>query len=105
MNNEEEPQLRRSGRTTRQMLAAPKGAVFIWCTEFLHYPRLLAEQAGRKDLMIVSKLCLTKEIDTLDGMEFSGLVLDHWNNAGGLTEQEREGWRKLKAKVKPEVSP
>lgn len=45
---------RRAGRTTRQMEAAPEGAVYVWCEDALTYPRRLAEHLGRTDLVIVS---------------------------------------------------
>lgn len=44
---------RRSGRTTRQMLEAPKGAYYVWPHKATSYAKQLAEHLGRKDLTIV----------------------------------------------------
>lgn len=68
-------QTRGTGRTTRQMLSAPKGAHFIWLTQDLHYPLELSKKCGREDLRIVGP-------DWLIGEKFRsevshGIVLDH----------------------------
>jgi hypothetical protein len=44
----------RTGKTTAQMLNAPKRAYYIWRDKALAYPRALAEHLGRKDLTIVT---------------------------------------------------
>lgn len=44
---------RRTGRTTAAMLAAPRGAIYVWCNGHLGYPRDLAKKLGRDDLQIV----------------------------------------------------
>lgn len=44
---------RQSGITTRAMLAAPHGAVYVWPNQKLLYPRQLAEFLKRDDLVIV----------------------------------------------------
>lgn len=63
-----------SGRTTNQMLHAPKGAVFIWPTASLSYPRQLARAIGRDDLLI-------KPISWLDPSRLHGIravaIVDH----------------------------
>ncbi len=66
---------RGTGRTTRQMANAPKGAVYIWPNHQLAYPALLASTIGRKDLQIVSPEWITE--DRWRGVEVSGVVLDH----------------------------
>ncbi len=48
------PTLRLNGKTTRQMQAAPLGAVYVWCNTRLDYPLHLAQYLGRTDLKIVS---------------------------------------------------
>ncbi len=45
---------RQTGRTARQMLDAPKYAVFVWCNNRTDYPRALAAFLGRKDLRIIT---------------------------------------------------
>lgn len=67
--------MRRDGSTTRQMLAAPQGSVFVWVTDHLHYPTDLAKRLGRKDLVIVGPSWL--KVGRYQGLELKGLVLDH----------------------------
>ena len=43
---------RGDGETTRQMQAAPQGAVFVWCNTNVDYPRDLARHLGRDDIKI-----------------------------------------------------
>lgn len=67
---------RGTGRTTRQMQAAPKDAVFVWCFHgSLGYARDLARHLGRADLKIVSPSWL--ENSQYMGLTFSGIVTDH----------------------------
>lgn len=51
---------RQTGRTSKQIEAAPQGAVFVWVTGDLGYPRRLAEQLGRDDLQFVAPLFLER---------------------------------------------
>jgi hypothetical protein len=44
---------KQSGRTTQQMLDAPKGAYYVWLSQSLSYPRQLAQHLKRADLHIV----------------------------------------------------
>lgn len=43
---------RRTGKTTQQMLDAPKKAYYIWPNKALGYPRALAQSLGRKDITV-----------------------------------------------------
>lgn len=48
------PSGRNTGKTLRQMVAAPKGAYFIWCNDqAVLYAKNLARYLGRDDLIIV----------------------------------------------------
>lgn len=66
--------MRGEGTTTKQMLEAPHGAVFIWCNHHLDHPKFLAKKHNRTDLEIVSP-------GWLDygwiGRELTGIVVDH----------------------------
>lgn len=66
---------RGTGITTRQMQAAPLGAVFIWCNSALDYPRALARRTGRADLEVVAPYWL--DGDRWRGRNLTGIVLDH----------------------------
>ena len=44
---------RQTGRTTRQMKAAPNESTYIWCNQHTDYPKRLARSLGRLDLRIV----------------------------------------------------
>ena len=65
---------RGTGRTTRQMLAAPLSAHFIWHNNELSVPKELARFLGREDLRIVGPSWL----DNCRGLRPTGVVLDHW---------------------------
>ncbi len=65
---------RGTGATTRQMRAAPQGALFVWVNSNLSYPRNLAADIGRADLRIVSPEGLQP---SLYGRRFPAVVIDH----------------------------
>ena len=67
---------RQSGRTTKQMLDAPKNALFVWCSLDTRYAKHLANQLGRSDLEIVGRNVFSN-IDKIRGKRFSGIILDH----------------------------
>ena len=62
-------------RTAKQMIAAKKGALYVWCNSRLNYPKNLAAYLHRSDLVILSPHMLTRE--RLQGYEFSEVVYDH----------------------------
>lgn len=49
-----EKKSRQAGRTSKQMLSALPGAVFVWCNVHAEYARALARCLGRPDLVIVT---------------------------------------------------
>jgi hypothetical protein len=67
------------------MMAAPKGAVFIWLSNALEYPKRLAAKHGREDLKVVGPSWL--ESDKWRGLELYGIILDH---AAELTEKQHD---------------
>lgn len=66
---------RRSGKTAAAMQASPKGAVYIWVSHDLRYPKELARKLGREDLEIVGPNWLTDFV--WQGRTFSEVVKDH----------------------------
>lgn len=76
---------RGSGRTTRVMLAAPKGAYYVWCNDNILYPRLLARHLGRDDLVIVPQ----SFIRMMRGMR-AECVVDHAAVALPIEIRERK---------------
>ena len=66
---------RGTGRTTKQMQDAPKGAVFVWCNSNIAWPRDLARKIGREDIEIVRPSWL--EGESFMGRRMSGVILDH----------------------------
>lgn len=66
---------RGTGRTTRQMLDAPKDAIFVWCNGHLGYPLSLARHLGRSDLRIASPQAY--EAGRMAGLR-NCVVIDHW---------------------------
>jgi hypothetical protein len=63
-----------NSRTTRQMLAAPQGAIYVWPTNSLSYPLALSRHLKRYDLVVEGPIWLTKQ--AWRGSNIS-LVLDH----------------------------
>lgn len=79
---------RQVGATTRQMLGAPRGSVYVWVNHHLGYPRSLAAQLGRSDLEIVSPSQVTPWL--FRGREIPAVVVDH---AARLTGAQYEAIR------------
>lgn len=90
------PHLRGTGRTTKQMQDAPKGAIYVWVNQHLDYPRDLARKVGREDLQIVSPMYLDY-IDKLAGRTISGILLDH---AADLTNRQYDNYRLALTRVR-----
>lgn len=70
------PQFRGKGFTTRQMLNAPDGAIYVWPTYDLTYPRMLARYLKRNDLLVYSPSILDEKGLWLRGYNCP-LVIDH----------------------------
>jgi hypothetical protein len=84
---------RRTGRTTKQMQAAPKGAIFVWCNGGTHYPKELAKKIGRPDLDVVALDALNDPM-RFRGKQISAIVLDHATPLY-MTEKQGQGLRQL----------
>lgn len=78
--------MRQTGRTTKQIIDAPREAVFVWCNEDLYYPKRIAQTFKRNDLLIVGPSWITN--DGWRGLELSGIVIDHF------TRFNMEEWTK-----------
>ena len=85
---------RQTGETTRQMEAAPQGAVFVWCNRHLDYPGALAKKLGRSDLEIVGPSWL--DGNAWRARRLSGLIVDH---AADLIDSQKYGLHMAMAKV------
>lgn len=72
-----------SGRTTSQMMQAPRDAFYVWCNRYLDYPKKLANFLGRTDLKVIRPDQLTD--GTTRGC-FVPIVVDH---AADLSFNER----------------
>lgn len=68
--------IRGEGATTRQMQAAPQGAVFVWVNHHLDYPKDLARKLDRMDLKIMSPGHAFDD-HHLRGRRFPAIILDH----------------------------
>lgn len=49
---------RNTGQTSRQILDAPRGAIFVWLNSHIDYPKQLARYLGRNDVEIISPMTL-----------------------------------------------
>jgi len=83
------------GTTTKQMKAAPKGAVFVWCNGRTDYAVVLARKIGREDLEIKSPTWLER---SWRGLELTGVVVDH---AARLTDRQWDGFQGALTRVRP----
>ncbi len=68
--------IRGSGRTTRQMKAAKKNSIFIWCNDHLSFAKALARQISRQDL-VLHRLSILDDPCQLRGLKVANLVVDH----------------------------
>ena len=57
------------------MILATKDAVFIWCSDDLHYPKELAKTLNRHDLLIVGPSWLSDQ--RYRGLDYPDIVVDH----------------------------
>lgn len=87
---------RGTGRTTKQMQNAPKGAIYVWVNQHLGWPRDLAASLGRDDLVIVPPSYLDT-IDKLAGRTITGILLDH---ATKLPNRQYDNYRLALTRVK-----
>ena len=86
--------VRGNGETTRQMEAAPKGAVFVWCNAKTDYAVLLARKIGREDLQIQTPEWFE---DRWRGIELTGVVVDH---AARLNDRQWYGYQGALTRVR-----
>jgi len=77
---------RGSGRTTLQMLGAPRNAMFVWVNDTLAIPRYLARKHDREDLRIEGPRILERPL-RLRGLEISAIILDHAVHLTALQEK------------------
>lgn len=78
---------RQSGRTTRQIITAPEGAVFVWCNSNTDYPMRIAHRLERTDIKVVSlQWLLNRRFVSADRRQ---VILDHAvvEQAGGKTAE------------------
>lgn len=89
---------RGEGTTTKQMEAAPKGAVFVWCNGHTDYAVRLARKIGRDDLRVVSPAWLE---DRWLGLELAGIVVDH---AAQLTDRQWDEYQRALVRVRSNLA-
>lgn len=89
------PKHRGQGTTTRQMLDAPNGALFIWPNVDLSYPKALSRDLGRSDLIVMGPAALQDGGYRLAGMRLSAVIADH---ACALDEQDLDALRNIEAR-------
>lgn len=68
---------RQTGITTRQMNAAPTGAIFVWPNALLNYPQRLAKKLGRTDLRIISTSAFNINVVAVKRLTVEDIVIDH----------------------------
>ena len=88
---------RGSGQTTRQMVSAREGSVFVWVNHDTLYAKKLAARIGRTDLEIVGPQWLE---NGWIGRSISGLVIDHAARQF-MTATQRENIAHACVRVRP----
>ena len=63
------------GRTAQQMQNAPIGSIFVWCNSMVSYPKSLAQNLKRDDLVIQPLHWL--RIENIAGRDGLKIVVDH----------------------------
>lgn len=86
-----------TGITTRQLLAAPDGAIYIWVGAAMAYPRALAKKLGRDDIRVVPASWLVSKDRFIDVDSATHIVLDHGLL---LTQSLRQGLEEVHAYIK-----
>lgn len=76
---------RQSGTTTNQMKSAAQNALYVWCNQYLNYPKALARHLRREDLQIVPP-CHLDIPDAIRGLR-RDVVIDH---AAALTHRQMD---------------
>lgn len=66
---------RGTGRTTEQLVNAPRDSVFVWVNGRMDYIVRLARHLSRGDIKVVAPSWLTG--DRWRGLELKGVVVDH----------------------------
>ncbi|MGE0329736.1 MAG: hypothetical protein AB7P37_03475 [Ramlibacter sp.] len=92
--NHPTPAERQAGATTQQMMAAPIGAIFVWCNGRLDYPRALAMHLQREDLEIVAPYWLTRH--TARTARPRSMVIDH---AARLTGEQMQAKHVIQRRI------
>jgi hypothetical protein len=82
-----EDQNRRTGRTTQQMEAAPKGAIYVWPSDALIVPKQMARDLGRDDLEVIPESQFRIGWLERKSSPIPKVVIDH------ATELTADGWR------------
>ncbi len=67
---------RQTGRTTEQLRAAPYGSIFVWVDQDLYYPKKIAHDLSRFDVVIVGPSIFDMRSSYLRGRT-DIITLDH----------------------------
>lgn len=86
---------RQTGKTTAQLKALPKNAIFIWCSNDVHYPNTLLRMMGRSDIRVYPRSVLNDPIP-LRGIRYDHIEADHWIHENGMTIREHDTLELLK---------
>lgn len=85
---------RGTGRTTKQLQDAPKGAQFYWCNGHIDYPIRLARCLDRADIKILPRSGF--RIDMLMGADPALVVIDHAFEPSSFAEREAMDWHHIR---------
>jgi hypothetical protein len=86
---------RQIGTTTKQILEAPRDAVYVWVNDVTGYPKYLAQKLGRTDLKVVPLSWLTGR--SWQGFQKS-VVVDHAVDKTAFTVRHYDAFYYLQAR-------
>ncbi|MCG8431788.1 MAG: hypothetical protein MJA29_11525 [Candidatus Omnitrophica bacterium] len=91
MTKDHEVHVRGSGRTSKQMQGALKGAIYVWVDNNIRIAKKLAEAVDRDDLKIISPHKLTC-FGYFASRHIPEIIVDH---AAELTDEQWSGLERI----------
>lgn len=63
-----------TGKTTQQLINAPKDSFFVWCNSDFHYPKQLCSKLNRPDIRLIGPSDIAY---TIRGLRVP-VIIDHY---------------------------
>jgi len=90
---------RGTGRTLRQLVACPKGSLFVWCNDDMLYIKPLCAFIGRTDIHVLRRSDLSvRGQHWWLGREYPAIIVDH--ALEGLSSDELDALVAFRSRVR-----